>query len=88
MSRVSEQCALVYNTLKVEISTNLSCVCNSQTVQCSNSNMDNLFAPQSLHHLGLPHVYIGAMAQSEIVTFAPVLKTQSVNVSWKGTNDE
>lgn len=69
-----ERCALVYNTLMVKVSTNLSCVCYSQTVQCSNSNMDNLFAPQSLHHLGLPHMDIGAMAQSEIIAFAPVWK--------------
>lgn len=58
--------------MMVKVSTHLSCVCNSQTVQCTNSNMDNLFAPQSLHHLGLSHMYIGAMAQSEIVAFTPV----------------
>lgn len=68
-----ELCALVYN-LMVKVNTHLSCVCNSQTVQCPNSNMDNLFAPQSLHHLGLPHMHVSAMAQSEIVAFAPVWK--------------
>ena len=76
MSRVPELCALVYNSL-MEVSTNLSCVCNSQTVQRSNSDMDNLFASQSLHHLGLPHMNVGAMAQSEIVAFAPVWKHKS-----------
>lgn len=74
MSGVLELCALVYNTVMAEGSTNLSCLCNSQTVQSSNSNMDNLFAPQSLHHLRLPHMDISAMAKSEIVAFAPVWK--------------
>lgn len=64
----------VYNTLLVEVSTHLSCLCNSQTVQRSNSNMNNLFAPQPLHHLGLPHMDVGAVAQSEIVSFSPVWK--------------
>lgn len=68
-----ELCALVYS-LVVKDSTHLSCVCNSQTVQGPYSNMDNLFSPQSLHHLGLPHVHVGAVAQSEIVTFTPVWK--------------
>lgn len=42
--------------------------------------MDNLFASQSLHHLGLPHVDISAVAQSEIVTFAPVWKYKQFTV--------
>lgn len=58
----------------MEASTNLSCVCNSQTVKRSNSNMDDLFAPQSLHHLGLAHMDISAVAKSEVVAFAPVWK--------------
>lgn len=76
MSKVPELCALVYNSL-MEVGTNLSWVCNSQTVQRSNSDVDDLFASQSLHHLGLPHMNVGAMAQSEIVAFAPVWKNNS-----------
>lgn len=65
---------MFYNTQQVEVSANLSCVCDSQTVKCSNSDVDDLFAPQSFHHLRLAHMDVSAMAQTEVVAFPPVLE--------------
>lgn len=45
---------------------------DGQTVQGPDSHMHNLLPPQPLHHLRLPHVHIGAVAQPEVVTLAPV----------------
>ena len=64
------------------VSTHLSCFCNGQTVQRSHRHVDNLFPPQSLHHLRLSHVDIGAVAQAEIVAFAPVRKHEQLKVPY------
>lgn len=71
----------------VTVSTHLSRVCNSQTVQCPNSNVDDLLPPQPLHHLGFPHMHIGAVAQSEIVSFPPVWRRRWLSLGGKGENE-
>lgn len=71
---LQQQMIRLKNAGCAKVSTNLSCLCDSQTVQCSDSNVDNFFASQSLHHLGLPHMDISAVAQPEVVAFAPVWK--------------
>lgn len=45
---------------------------NSQTVQRSDGDVDDPLPPESLHHLGLPHVHVGAVAQPEVVALSPV----------------
>jgi len=57
-----------------EVGTHLPRLCHSQAVQRSDSNVDDLLPPQTFHHLGLPHVDVGAVTQPEVVSFAPVWK--------------
>lgn len=61
----------------VKVSAHLSRLRDGQTVQGTHGHVDDLLAPQALYHLGLPHVHVGAVAQSEVVAFAPV---------WENTN--
>lgn len=49
----------------------LSCICNSQTVQRSHSHVNDLLPSQTLHHLRLPHVNICPMTQTEVIALPP-----------------
>lgn len=70
----------------VKVSAHLSRLRDGQTVQGAHGHVDDLLAPQALHHLGLPHVHVGAMAQSEVVAFAPVM--ENTNMPSETENDK
>lgn len=69
----------------------LSRVRDSQAVQGPDGHVHDLLPPQPLHHLGLPHVHVGAVAQPEVVTLAPVggqSSRQHVETGrWRATGD-
>lgn len=50
----------------------LPCVRDCEAVQGPDGHVHNLLPSQSFHHLRLPHVHVGAMAQTEVIPLSPV----------------
>lgn len=58
----------------------LPCVRDCQAVQGPDGHVYDLLPSQSFHHLWLPYVHIGAMAQPEVITLPPVRSHTRVSV--------
>lgn len=61
---------------------------DGQAVQGADGHVHNPLSPEPLHHLRLPHVHVGAMAQPEVVTFAPAESTVSISARFVSPRED